>query len=231
MRGDRHGKLDADQLAPAPRAPRGEHLDQRLAHHLCVRSGCSDDDSPGWHDEVGRPRDGSERRPDRSQCRDRDRVLLGLSGIKQMPRLCSGCRVSHIMSRHPTAACERNGIMGAGNVTELLNGGRRHRPNRREVAARRQGSTAFPGGGNIGSNSEGSGDPKSCEAAPQRRCDSVAIGRAKVCRSIAPCATALDACLAPRLTEPGSYLGSASTVAPGQQGATESHADRFFTHP
>jgi hypothetical protein len=55
-RGDRHGKLDADQLAPAPRAPRGEHLDQRLAHHLCVRSGCSDDDSPGWHDEVGRPR-------------------------------------------------------------------------------------------------------------------------------------------------------------------------------
>jgi hypothetical protein len=100
---DRHGKLDAGQLAPAPR---GEHLDQRLAHHLCVRGGCSDDESPGWHDEVGRPRvmdwSGVVIDPNAETVTG---YCSAVSVIKQMPCLeCSGCRVSHIMSRHPTAA-------------------------------------------------------------------------------------------------------------------------------
>jgi hypothetical protein len=45
------------------------------------------------------------------------------------------------------------GSIGGGDVTKILDGGRRHRPNRREVAAGRQVSTPFPGGGNIGSAS------------------------------------------------------------------------------
>jgi hypothetical protein len=40
------------------------------------------------------------------------------------------------------------GSIGSGDVTEILDGGRRHRPNRREVVA-----TPFPGGGNISSAS------------------------------------------------------------------------------
>jgi hypothetical protein len=46
------------------------------------------------------------------------------------------------------------------------------------------------------SSSERPGDSKAGEASPQHRFDSVAIGRAKVCRSIAPGAAALDACRA-----------------------------------
>jgi hypothetical protein len=62
------------------------------------------------------------------------------------------------------------------------------------------------------SSSQRPGDPKAGEAAPQHRFDSVAIGRAKVCRSIAPGAAALDACRAV-CTHPCRPVGRSACVA------------------
>jgi hypothetical protein len=102
-----------------------------------------------------------------------------LSVIKQMR---SGCRVSRIMS--PASSRRRASAMESCGAPAT---GRTGPPSRVD---------AVPRWWQHWSSSERPGDPKAAEATPQRRFDSVAIGRAKVCRSIAPGAAALDACRA-----------------------------------